>query len=113
GCARRPASGGESQRDAWTWQKPLMAGAIQVFPALALLDHRLEIFEPDDTILHRVLDDGAGETRRQIVGLQLAIAVVACHGEAIAPYRDRLGGRERASGGLPFRLAISRVALAE
>ena len=48
-----------------------MAGAIEVLPAVALLDHRLQIFEPDDAILHRVLDDGAGEAGREVVGVQL------------------------------------------
>ena len=33
--------------------------AIQILPAIALLDDRLQVFLPDDAVLHGVFDDGA------------------------------------------------------
>ena len=49
----------------------LLAGAIEVFPAVALFDDGLQVLLPDDAILHRVFDDRAGQARRHIVGAQL------------------------------------------
>src|SRR4051794_4254212 len=36
----------------------LAAGPVQVGPAGALLDHRLQVLLPDDAVLDRVLHDG-------------------------------------------------------
>jgi hypothetical protein len=41
---------------------------VQVAPAVAFLHDRLEVFAPDDRVLHRVADDGARETGGDVPG---------------------------------------------
>src|SRR5450631_749921 len=72
-----------------------LAAAVEVFPAVSLLDHRLEVLEPDDAILHRVLHDGAGQPRRHVGRAHHAVAIVGGDGEAVVHDRDRLGRRQR------------------
>src|SRR5581483_1980802 len=70
----------------------LVAAAIQILPALALFDHRLQVFVPDHAVLDGIFDDGAGEGRGEIGGAQLAVAEIAGHGEAAVNDGDGLGG---------------------
>src|SRR5215469_3403667 len=75
----------------------LVAGPVEVLPAVALFDDGLQVFEPDDAVLHRVFDDGAGDAGSQVARVQHAVAVIGGHGEAAGDDGDRLGGRERAA----------------
>ena len=52
------------------------ACAIDIFPAIALLDDRFQIFPPDQLVLHRVFDDRADQTGGDIGGVETAIAEV-------------------------------------
>src|SRR5215472_15679153 len=47
----------------------LSAGMVEVIPILSLFHHGFEIFEPDDTVLNGVLDNGAGEAGGHISGM--------------------------------------------
>src|SRR5215472_13665547 len=58
------------------WLHHLVTLAIQVFPAVALFDDGLQVFEPDDAILHRILDDGARQAGGKIGGVERAVAIV-------------------------------------
>ena len=98
---------------AWQSQSTSLAGAIEVFPAVALLDHRLQVFQPDHAVLHGVFDDRAGQAGGEIVGAQGAVAVVGGHGQAAVDHRDGLGGRERAAGRLELGLAVGGDAVAQ
>src|SRR5438270_3419925 len=42
--------------------KHLLAGPIQVFPAITFFDHGLQVFKPDNVVLYRVLNNGTCET---------------------------------------------------
>src|SRR5262249_45063903 len=91
----------------------LHAGAVEVLPAVALARDRLQIFEPDDLVLHWVLDDGPGEAGREIAGTEHAVAVVAGIGEAAIDDGDRLGRRQRARRRLELGLAVGGDAVAQ
>src|SRR5438067_8719908 len=75
----------------------LLAAPVEVFPAAALLDDGLEVFEPDDAVLDRVFDDGAGQAGGDVARAQRAVAVVGRRGQAAGDDRDRLGGGEGAA----------------
>ena len=64
------AEDGDGHRD------ELAAGAVEVAPAVALLDDRLEVLLPDDAVLHRVLDDGADQAGGDVGGADVAVAEV-------------------------------------
>src|SRR5579871_6079040 len=91
----------------------LPAGAIQVFPAVPLLDRRLQVFEPDDTVLHGILNDRADDARRQVVRLQGAVAEVRGERQAVIQYRDGLRGTQGAARRLQFGLPVRRKAAAK
>src|SRR4051812_40277868 len=71
------SSGSPGSRD-------LPTGPVQVLPALALLDDSFHVFEPDDAVLNRVLDDDADEARGEVVGAHPAVAEVGGERQAVA-----------------------------
>src|SRR6478609_2319575 len=50
------------------------AGAVEIFPAVAFLDHGFEILAPDHGVLHRILDDRADQSRGHVVRFQTTVA---------------------------------------
>src|SRR6185312_15092822 len=91
----------------------LPAGAVEVLPAVALLDDGLEVFQPGDAVLDRVLDDGPDEPRGDVAGPQDAVAEVGGQGEALVDDRDRLAGAHRPARLLDLRLAVGGLPVAE
>ena len=67
-----------------------LAGAIEVLPAVALFHDGLEVFLPDDAILHGIFDDGADHAAGQIRGAQRAIAEMRGEAEALVDARRSL-----------------------
>src|SRR3954447_5982221 len=91
----------------------IAAGAVEIVPALAFLDDRLEVLLPDGTVLHGILDHRAGQARRDVRGSQLALAEVRGERPAARRDRDRLRCRERRRRALQLRLAVLRLPLAQ
>src|SRR6187431_2937588 len=89
------------------------AGAVEIFPAVAFLDHGLQVFAPDHRVLHRVLDDCADQPRRHVVRLQTTVAEVTRQRHAVGDDADGLGRRQRAARRLELRLAVLGLALAQ
>src|SRR6478672_4846431 len=99
----------------WTLTRSddLHAAAVEILPAFALLDHRLQILHPDEAVLHRILHDRAGDAGGEIAGVNGAVAEVRRHGEAAVHDGDRLGGREASGGRLELRLAVGGHSVAQ
>src|SRR6476620_8067859 len=96
-----------------TCSDDLHAAAVEILPAVALLDHGLQILHPDETVLHGIFDDRAGNAGGEIAGADGAVAEVRRHGEAAVHDRDRLGGREASGGRLELRLAVGGHTVAQ
>ena len=77
----------------------LAAGAVEVFPAVALLDDGFEVFLPDDAVLDGVFDDGACEAGGEVGGAEGAVAEVGGEGQAAVHDGDGFGGAEGAAEG--------------
>src|SRR6266508_5316381 len=50
----------------------IAACTIDILPAIALLDHRLQIFLPDQLVLHGVFDDRADQAGGYVGGVEPA-----------------------------------------
>src|SRR5687768_16501263 len=91
----------------------LHAAAIEILPAVALLDHGLQVLHPDDAVLHGILHDRAGDPRREIARAHGAVPEVRGHGETAVHHRDRLGGGEAARRRLELGPSVGGHAVAQ
>ena len=73
----------------------LLTRSVEILPPAPLLHHRLQILQPNHAILHRVLDDRAGEAGSDVIGAEDAVAVVGGGGEATWVRAPWLPGRPR------------------
>src|SRR5262245_48961725 len=87
--------------------------AIQILPAFALLDHRLQILQPDDAVLYRVFYDGSDQTGREVMRAQYTVTEMAGQGQPVIDDRDRFGSAHRSAGGFDLRLPIARFPITE
>ena len=68
-----------------TPSRALAGGAVEVLPLRPFLHDGLEIFAPDDGVLHRILDHRATDAGDEVVGREVAVAEMS----APAPARCR------------------------
>src|ERR1700741_2005302 len=68
----------------------LSTGLVEVLPAVALLHHGLEVLAPDDRVLDRVADDGAGQPGRDIASGQPSGPEMRRQRQPLVDDRDRL-----------------------
>src|SRR5436305_13568032 len=85
-----PVRDGGCQRREYSWLEHLMTSTIEIFPPIAFPHHRLQVFQPDNPILYRIFNNRSNQSRRQIVGTQCPIAIVASHGQTTINHRDSL-----------------------
>jgi hypothetical protein len=91
----------------------LATGLVQVAPAVALLHDGLQILAPHRGVLDGVADDRAGQPRRDVLRLELAVTKVGGQRQALVDDRDRLGSRQRRRGDLELVLAVLGLPRAE
>src|SRR5690606_34592320 len=108
-CAPDGAAASEACRS----RAGLPAGAVEVLPAVALADHGLEIFLPDDPVGRGIAHDRAEQARRHVPGPQHPVAEVGCQGQPAGDDGDGLRRRQRAAGGLELRAAVGGDAAAQ
>src|SRR5579859_2232834 len=90
-----------------------MTGAIEIFPTTAIFYNCLQVFQPDHTILYRVLDDCSCKACCQITSPQCAIAIIASHSQTAIDDRDSLCGRKCSTWGFDLCFAIRGNTIAQ
>src|ERR1044071_5934240 len=91
----------------------LSTSPVQIFPAVPLLHHCLQVLAPDHAVLNRILDHGADQTGRHVPAVQAAVSEMSGERDALVDHRDRLSRAQRAAGALDLRLAVRRDTVAQ
>ena len=102
----RPVVAHAEDGDAAHVQVELPAGAVEVVPAVALLDDGLEVLGPHEPVLHRVLHHCAGQAGGDVGGSHHAVAEMGGERSAAGHHRDGLGRRQRGGRRLQLGAAV-------